>query len=40
MDRKLLYRREDRITVRHLFTLIECLAAVIVAILLGIALLS
>ncbi|WP_346839633.1 hypothetical protein [Microbulbifer sp. SAOS-129_SWC] len=40
MSRKLLYRREDRVTVRHLFTLIECLAGLMVAILLGIALFS
>lgn len=38
MSGKLLYRREDRITVRHLFTWLECLAALMVAILLGIAL--
>lgn len=37
MPRKML-QREDRKTLRRLFTWIECLAAIMVAILLGLAL--
>ncbi len=35
---KRMLQREDRITVRHLFRWIECLSALMVAILLGLAL--
>lgn len=35
---KRMLQREDRNTIRHLFTWIECLATLMVAILLGLAL--
>lgn len=35
MSKKLLYRREDRATVRHIFTWLECMSLFVAAIALA-----
>ncbi len=40
MSKKLLYRKEDRATVRRLFTLIECLTLAIATLVLCLILLT
>ena len=38
MSKKLLYRREDRATVRHIFTWLECMTVFVAAIAVALAL--